>query len=102
MNKPQVTPSPWNLDTRTGEIYAGREATRYCLGFIAQPHLALHQSNAQAIAALPDLLAALEAMLEAYAPFHQQSVEHKGGEDGLHSSVRAARAALKKAGYTFP
>jgi hypothetical protein len=55
------------------------------------------QALGHAFAAVPALLEALEAMLEAYAPFHQHSVDHKGGEEGLHSAVRKARSALTAA-----
>lgn len=58
------------------------------------------EAQKQAIAAVPALLEALEAMLEAYAWNHQKTVNDHG-EDSLHSSVKKARSALIAAGYQF-
>lgn len=108
MKRPQITPGQWreyNLtkgrilknwsvcDSRGCRIAKIEEMPGQCS---AEEH-----ANARAIAALPALLEALESMLEAYAPFHQKSVDHKGGEEGLHSAVRKTRAALTLAGYEF-
>lgn len=44
----------------------------------------------------PALLAACEALLEAFAPFAERTVQEEG-ESALHSSVRLARAAISAA-----
>lgn len=97
MTRPNITPGPWvnNADT----VYMGQKSA-----FLAVCSPWNHPesvANARAIAAVPALLEALEAMLEAYAPYHQQTVDHRGNEDSLHSSVKKARAALTAAGYQF-
>ncbi len=104
MKRPQITPGDWHLGKRAGAdhgaIYGPKgEEVALPLGFFMEEDEA--KANARAIAAIPALLEALEAMLEAYAPFHQQSVNYKGGEEGLHSAVRKTRAALRLAGYEF-
>ena len=104
MTRPNITPGPWHLGKRAGAehgaIYGDKgEEIALPLGFFMEDHEA--KANSKAIAALPALLEALESMLEAYAPFHQKSVDHKGGEEGLHSAVRKTRAALRLAGYEF-
>lgn len=54
------------------------------------------EANAKLIAAAPELAEACQAMLEAYA-CNADRTAVATGEDSLHSSVRAARAALRKA-----
>ena len=108
MNKPNITQGTWTVGINPGEVFNTDRTKRIVDNSYVPTQCSRidypeqeREANARAIAALPDLIAALAGMLESYAPFHQQSVERKGGEDGLHSSVRAARAALTKAGYTF-
>ncbi len=106
MKRPNITPGPWTV-RQADCVYSDIKGRFVCdcertpFDKRPAPPDAQDGSNAQAIAALPDLLAALEKMLEAYAPYHQETVNHRGGEDGLHSAVKAARAALTLAGYTF-
>lgn len=103
MTRPNITPGPWHLGKHAGAKRAiyGNKGAEIALpfDFFMEDEEAL--ANARAIAAVPALLEALEAMLEAYAPYHQQTVEHRGGEDSLHSSVKKARFALIAAGYQF-
>lgn len=103
MTRPKITPGPWYLGKRAGAKRAifGDKGAEIALpfDFFIEDDEAL--ANARAIAAVPALLEALEAMLEAYAPYHQQTVDHRGNEDSLHSSVKKARAALIVAGYQF-
>ena len=102
MKRPQITPGPWNFTkgiTPCIRASIDRHQVNVAKTIYGSHDEAL--ANARAIAALPALLEALEAMLEAYAPFHQLSVDHKGGEEGLHSAVRKTRAALTLAGYEF-
>lgn len=105
MKRPNITPGPWKEARKShfcivgngGTFVADMRPSASTAG-ISTPR---QEANARAIAALPALLEALESMLEAYAPFHQHSVSHKGGEEGLHSAVRKTRAALRLAGYEF-
>jgi hypothetical protein len=55
------------------------------------------KANVQAIAALPDLLVALEA-IESTLAGHPESGT---GNTKVHCAMHAARTALTKAGYTF-
>lgn len=109
MTRPNITPGPWhvsNLDQiwdETGDIKIAEicELPRVYIAGSMRPNSEQETANSKAIAAVPALLEALEAMLEAYAPYHQQTVDHRGNEESLHSSVKKARAALIAAGYQF-
>ena len=98
MKRPNVTPGNWHLGKRAGAehgaIYGAKgEEIALPLGFFMEDQEA--KANARAIAALPDLLAALEDAYETLKSLHFQAY------DGCHESEVAAKAALIKAGYTF-
>lgn len=75
----------WNV---TGHIVSRNEAVAMVKG----------EEAAKAIAALPDLLAALEGIL-ARAPHMDRSATHDGIENC--KALGDCRSALIKAGYTF-
>ncbi len=86
MKKPNITPSPWaaNVDT----VWTARSShLMTCFPL----HDEQSRANAQAIAALPELLAALESCLLRLDNHDEQSAPE----------CLQARAALTKAGYTF-
>lgn len=97
------TPAPWQV-----AMYGYGSAGHYAIkrGPLAIARLPMEYTtaglgctpdiNANLIAAAPDLLAALKGMLEAYAPRAEESAKHHG-EAMLHSSVREARFAIRKA-----
>lgn len=105
MKRPPITLEKWTqtadtvwLDSRTSAVVKTIDRN----GQITRANHAADCAIARAIAAVPDLMAAMEGMLTAYyALCHQESIDHKGGENGLVRAVRAARAALVKAGYEF-
>lgn len=97
MKKPNITPGPWRIKssnkTASLEIIGGDKFHHIstCDGKRQESHFQAQQANAQAIAALPDLLAALEGLiLDKYLA------------DPINADRMApAKAALIKAGYTF-
>lgn len=98
MKKPNITPGPWKTDRRfPASIIAGEpEETPHGLAAdsickVMGSALPNYKTNLQAIAALPDLLAALEGLiLDKYLA------------DPINADRMApAKAALIKAGYTF-
>lgn len=103
MKRPNITPGPWEVtdsytalfhnDLREEEVYEvnGREAGN-------SPAYATSEDHAVAIAALPELLAAMEGVI----PFADVDLEpdEKTVEVPIES-LKEIKAALTKAGYTF-
>jgi hypothetical protein len=102
MKKPNITPGPWEVtdsytallhnDLREETVWEvnGREAGN-------SPAYATSEEHAYAIAALPDLLAALEGVL-----IEVDITDH--GENYVELSrhqLKRIKTALTKAGYTF-
>ena len=108
MKKPDILPGKREISYSHGHAHITRDGEPFVNLQLGREGWELHSEgvhfklapDARLIAAAPAMAEALFAMLEAYAPFHQESVNHKGGEDGLYSAVRAARQALFAAGYT--
>lgn len=97
MTRPPITPGPWlgqqtsrGFYTVTAEIRGCRTRTTVCAETGGES-MVEEQANARAIAALPDLLAALETALSVIEDLPYPA-NHPA--DNL-------RAALTKAGYTF-
>lgn len=100
MKKPEITPGPWNL--RTALYSAHITNSGLPVADVQACHHEPWRANATAIAALPDLLEALECCLP---DWHAEDdlTQHDGlpaGEISL-GDMRAIKAALTKAGYTF-
>ncbi len=101
MKRPNITPGPWEVtdsytalfhnDLREEEVYEvnGREAGN-------SPAYATSEDHAVAIAALPELLAALETSL-AMAEATQEVMP----TEELPKAIAEIKAALLKAGYNF-
>jgi len=95
MKRPDITPGPWILDASRNRILDDEGcpiADGYC-----------YSDDARAIAALPDLLAALET---AYKNSLSMARQHKlkgcyGSANEHIATAQSIRAALTKAGYTF-
>jgi hypothetical protein len=92
------TPGPWKVvdcDYGDLEIHGGKtESLVTCMNI----HNPYNENNALLIAAAPDLLEALEELLEAYAPSANNTAKKEGFES-LHSSVKKAiRATIKARG----
>ena len=93
MKKPNITPGPWAA-TNVNGTYVVRDKSGRTVS--ENPGVTYtDDANAQAIAALPDLLAALEGCL--------QSLERMPETEGAYkwTCIAQAKAALTKAGYTF-
>jgi hypothetical protein len=94
MKRPNITPESWHIGKRAGAehgaIYGAKgEEIALPLGFFMDDQEA--KANARAIAALPDLLAALETSLSII-----EDIPHPG-----NYAAESIRQALVKAGYTF-
>lgn len=97
MNRPDI-PAPLSFDSRGINDRSDKYANRlFTLTFdrVNDPRC---QALGKALAALPDLLAALERVLSR-SPHIDQSATHEGLENC--DMLAACRAALLKAGYTF-
>lgn len=97
MKKPNITPGPWNLGDQD-PLLVDTE-TWYLATVCDNVGEGSSRANARAIAAIPDLLEALEEMLkEAKAA----DIDTMPGDDfaGFLIACENARAALTKAGYT--
>jgi len=101
MKKPNITPGPWRIKssnkTASLEIIGGDKFHHIstCDGKRQESHFQAQQANAQAIAALPDLLAALEmALVQIKQDNDERKAEHRGTQTQIEST-------LIKAGYTF-
>ncbi len=100
--KNQHTPGPWAADKFSrGDDYTPTN----CRVTSGKKEIACafygatdgeREANARLIAAAPELLAALEGLLDAYAPRAGETAKNNG-EESLHCSVREARAAIAKA-----
>lgn len=95
----KITPGPWKV--RQGGEH-GRDPQAFdvvtATGYprpIARGYWG-GEADMTLCAASPDLLAACEALLAAYAP-GADATAMREGEAALHSDVRKARAAIKKA-----
>lgn len=111
MKKPNITPGPWRADTSpqvSGDVYSDHGAIRtfvaVCPDVKPKGREETHKqwrTNAQAIAALPDLLAALEATLERIEAHTETMAETQFSESAWSPLWTQTRQALIKAGYTF-
>lgn len=90
MTRPPITPGPWSISPE--DVYLIETETWYIAAAHAFVGDGESTANARAIAALPDLLAALETALSVIEDLPYPA-NHPA--DNL-------RAALTKAGYTFP
>ena len=103
MKKPNITPGPWAATATPSSEFAHRAINSdegYRVATVGaprdiKPHISEQTANAQAIAAVPDLLAALERLLAC------PDLQFDAMEPESLEAMADARAALTKAGYTF-
>jgi hypothetical protein len=99
MKKPNITPGPWRQGTRQGfcmaNVYNKHELCIASVSVFGAP--VEQEANIKAIAALQDLLAALEAALSLL----ECANDHQREAGRLEYDTQTARAALIKAGYEF-
>ena len=106
MKRPNITPGPWKLnagrsiETPSGDFHLsyGTEKGTGMPRFRSPTEL---DRVAEAAAALPDLLAALEATLEQAEAHTETMTEKQFSESPWHPLWNQTRQALTKAGYTF-
>lgn len=114
MKRPTITPGQWSVSPRdSADVISNRAGTNpivaECPGYKAE-----REANARAIAALPDLLSALENMyknnlileihrLSEYSKRHGLNPTNRELIEAAHEvrPIMEAKAALIKAGYTF-
>ena len=90
MKRPNITPGEWHVGTKPGPIVYGPNGEQVTAENLMLPDEE-NKANARAIAALPDLLSALEGLMQ-----------DKYLADPINAERMApARAALLKAGYEF-
>jgi hypothetical protein len=103
MSGTKPTPGPWRVIGSS--VYAGRTPVAECrLGIAGErgPSYDEQCANARAIAAVPELIKALQEFDEAFGEFHGEMHDHhstayrKAG-DRLAKAIKQARAALAKA-----
>lgn len=98
MKRPNITPGPWHLSpcaentwNVSGFIFAKGETVE------TATTMTKGVENARAIAALPDLLAALESAISLL----ECANDHQREAGRLEYDTQTAKNALIKAGYTF-
>ncbi len=101
MKRPSITPGDWHIGKRAGAEYgaiygAKGEEIALPLGFFMEDSEA--KANTKVIAAVPDLLAALEALVRESG----RSMDDLDSDVSSHHPLIAAYEALTKAGYEFP
>jgi hypothetical protein len=87
MKRPNITPGEWIVSRLASPDYAPQFGIYSSENTNDFATVKGDEANAHAIAALPDLLAALESIV---------------GDSGQSWEADAAKAALIKAGYEFP
>ena len=101
------TPGPWYADKIQDRAAFNIFTPGQCTALLtlepgkydgADPRVGSVEANARLIAAAPDLLEALRALL-AVAPYHAPGAAHgvMGAEERHASAIKAARAAIAKA-----
>ena len=109
MKKPNITPGPWRiLDDYHASFhneFTPRIEDVWEIGNREEgstPAYATSEANGKAIAAVPDLLAALEQCLPDWHADDNGTLANgrSAGEISV-GDMRAIKAALTKAGYTF-
>jgi len=94
-SKPKPTAGPWRVGELEHSIVLGPKGEAVCSCFFFAERGAPQgetAANARLIAAAPDLLAACERLLAAFAP------PSKLSDDLIRDEMAAVRAALAKAG----
>ncbi len=99
MKRPELTPGPWHAEECASHIAVSRQGwPRDAWQIASFGHQKHDAANAQAIAALPDLLAALEDIFPILMA-SDQSATDKGMENSKR--IAALRGVMIRAGYTF-
>lgn len=101
MKRPNITPGPWTTAPAMRNQDCGFRihtpaSAPYGMAHIYSPG-ADAEENAKAIAAVPDLLAALEALVRESG----RSMDDLDSDVSSHRPLIAAYEALTKAGYEF-
>lgn len=99
MTKPNITPGPWRAKCHEGEYFVGHGNDLPSALFLMNS-VSNQKEDAKAIAAVPDLLAALEKALESLEAIHDHGFPGITNNDA-QDAESGAKAALIKAGYTF-
>ncbi len=96
MNKPQITPGLWHVGTNPGPIVYGQKGEQVT-GWNALLDDEENRANCRAIAAVPDLLRALEK-----CHVFMRELQTGGYCIDCDHEKDVTQGALEKAGYTFP
>lgn len=107
MTRPDITKGPWKshlgrgasprFHIQTGAGYPIASTTELSKHVQASNENSMRQANAEAIAAVPDLLVALEKALSLL----ECANDHQRAAGRLEYDTQTSRDALTKAGYTF-
>jgi hypothetical protein len=99
--KPKASPPPWRLNMKGCETSYGLPTIKKANGHLIAHLCDRNEANGHLIEAAPDAVAACAAMLDAYAPHAQHTIDTEG-ESALHPAVILARAAIAKATRRTP
>lgn len=83
------TPGPWTRNRAINTVDMGRYSVICPFGADSKKHVSEIEANMRIIAAAPDLLAALEAIIKMIGPY--------AGQGRMDAEIAAARAAIAKA-----
>lgn len=94
MIRPKITPGPWLIETAKPAVWIEDHERQEYVAVAFKRGDGATDSNGQAIAALPDMMEALEVMLKT---FNSKEIDPLTA----FAAIEKSKGALIKAGYQF-